>query len=95
MDIKDFIKEAIQEITLGLKDGQVVAVNNGFRILDSSEAPKQLKIEFDIAIIAKEETTGSAGIGLKVIGADIKKSNTAESVSRVKFQWYLVMPEKL
>ena len=99
MELKEFIKQTIIQITDGLVEGhKYVDENNfGYGISDSSGK----EINFDIAVTSNEEET--TGIGGKIsvanvfsVGAKGENTTKATNVSRIQFKTYLhlTMPKK-
>ncbi len=108
MELKEFIKVAISDITEAIKDLQD-SLENGAIInptLSKSELDETIlvneevrmieRLNFDVAVTASE-TTGvesSAKAGIKILGANIGAGNSSkvENVSRLTFSIPLVFP---
>lgn len=92
MDIKDFIKTTLKELSEALSEsktelGKRVSLTN--TSLRSKSMGNYGLIDFDLAVEAKTgETTGKgAGIKISIVEARLGKDKelTASSVSRIKF----------
>lgn len=99
MELKEFIKQTIIQITDGLVDGHRYVSENdlGSGISDTSGK----EINFDVAVTSNEEET--VGIGGKIsianifnAGAREDSTTKATNVSRIQFKTYLhlKMPRK-
>jgi hypothetical protein len=97
MELKEFIKQTIIQITDGLREGhQYVEENDyGFGVRDD----KAKEITFDVAISSNEEgTTGIAGklTVASVFGVSAKDETVtkASNISRIQFKTYLHVKTK-
>ena len=107
MELKEFILKAVSDITAAVSELQ--SLNNGAVInpvLPNGTTGTHTKIDgkvrsierlnFDIAVMASEETNGSGGLsvggtilGLKVSGGD---SDKKENVSMLSFSIPIILP---
>jgi hypothetical protein len=95
MDIQEFVKESLVQIAFGIKGAnktlneETNSDNKYFMLEASAHAEKRRGIEFDIAVVAKEESGAQGGaklnIPLMAIGGDVGGKSSSENVSRVKF----------
>ena len=92
MELKEFIKQTIIQITDGLVEGHKYVSENNFGEGISDTSGKE--INFDVAVTSNEEET--TGVGGKIAIANIftagaKGENTtkASNVSRIQFKTYL------
>ncbi len=99
MELKEFIKQTIIQITDGLVDGHKYVSENDFGAGISDTSGKE--INFDVAVTSNEEET--TGVGGKIsianiFNAGVKEESTtkATNVSRIQFKTYLhlKMPRK-
>ncbi|MEZ7506527.1 hypothetical protein [Flavobacterium sp. Arc2] len=99
MELKEFIKQTIIQITDGLVEGHKYVNENNFGEGISDSSGKE--INFDVAVTSNEEET--TGIGGKIsianvfnIGAKEENTTKATNVSRIQFKTYLhlKMPKK-
>jgi hypothetical protein len=99
MDLKDFVKQALVDITSAVeeaKDISPVSIAPGYVSTEKgrSTITDPQFIEFDVAttVVESSSTSGSGGAKISVVGVGIslggERGVTAnhESVSRVKFQ---------
>jgi hypothetical protein len=99
MDLKDFVKQALVDITSAVeeaKDLSPVSIAPGYLTTNKGRATitDPQFIEFDVAttVVEANSTSGSGGAKISVVGVGIsiggERGATAnhESVSRVKFQ---------
>ena len=108
MELKEFIKTAIADITGAvselqqeLKNGAIVnptfpSGQQGSHLLVGDEVRAIEKLNFDIAVTATETTelNGNAKAGISVFGAKVGAENTErmENISRLTFSIPLILP---
>lgn len=108
MELKEFIKTAITDITEAvselqeeLKNGTIVNPSltqgeHGKSVLVNNEVRMMERLNFDIAVTATEATglNGNAKAGISVFGAKVGAENKerTENVSRLTFSLPLVLP---
>lgn len=108
MELKDFIKTAISDITEAvselqeeLKNGTIVNPSltqeeHGKSLVVDNEVRMMERLNFDIAVTATEATelNGNAKAGISVFGAKVGAENKerTENVSRLTFSLPLVLP---
>ena len=94
MDLKDFIKESLLQLSLGIRDANDALASelntqNRTYALRASKQDAGSVIDYDVAISLKEGAATEGGGGLKLavadIGASSSKETTHETVSRMKF----------
>lgn len=92
MELKEFIKQTIIQITDGLREGHKYIQENNFG--DGVDDDNYTEIAFDIAVSSNEEET--SGIGGKIsvanifaAGAKEEQTTKASNVSRIQFKMYL------
>ncbi|WP_155273465.1 hypothetical protein [Xanthomonas arboricola] len=108
MELKDFVKLTLVQITQGVKDaqGEVTAIGGnvnpythfvaqGMGTHLTRGATQQVK--FDVAITASESNASKEGIGVVVASIALGKRNEVSdqstSVSRVSFEVPLALPD--
>ena len=108
MELKEFIKTAIADITEAvselqeeLKNGTIVNPSlaqgeHGKSLVVDNEVRMMERLNFDIAVTATEATelNGNAKAGISVFGAKVGAENKerTENVSRLTFSLPLVLP---
>lgn len=108
MELKEFIKTAISDITEAvselreeLKNGAIINPSlfqgeHGKTVLVDNEVRMMERLNFDIAVTATEATelNGNAKAGISVFGAKIGTGNAekTENVSRLTFSIPLLLP---
>ena len=108
MELKEFIKTAITDITEAvselqneLKNGTIVNPSlvqgeHGKSLLVDNEVRMMERLNFDIAVTATEATelNGNAKAGISVFGAKVGAENKerTENVSRLTFSLPLLLP---
>ena len=108
MELKEFIKTAITDITEAvielqeeLKNGTIVNPSltqgeHGKSLVVDNEVRMMERLNFDIAVTATEATelNGNAKAGISVFGAKVGAENKerTENVSRLTFSLPLVLP---
>ena len=92
MELKEFVKQTIIQITDGLREGHKYVQENNFGKGVSDNNPKE--INFDIAVSSNEEE--KTGIGGKItvasmfsLGANDEAITKASNVSRIQFKIFL------
>ncbi len=95
MNVKEFVKESISQIIIGLDELQ-----NDDKLKRAVVVPyhsNRQEVEFDIAVTAVEgkETGGKAGISVWSIGAGVsgKSESTNSTLSRIKFSVPMELPK--
>jgi len=97
MELKEFVKQTIIQITDGIRDGHKYISENNFGegVNDSQYIP----IKFDIAVSTNEEE--KTGIGGKVsvarifsAGANNEETNKSSNQSRIEFQLHVAVKTK-
>ena len=108
MELKDFIKTAIRDVTEAVSELQQELKNDAVinPILFNSEPGKTLLVEnkvrmierlnFDIAVTATDESGigGSGKAGISVFGARVgaEKTEKTDNISRLTFSIPVIMP---
>lgn len=97
MELKEFIKQTIIQVTDGLREGHQYVEDNDFGAGVSDSHGKE--INFDIAVTSNEEATTGVGGKISVanvfsLGADDKNITKASNVSRIQFKMYLHVKTK-
>lgn len=108
MELKEFIKTAISDITEAvselqeeLKNGTIVNPSltqgeHGKTLVVDNEVRMMERLNFDIAVTATEATelNGNAKAGIRVFGVKVGAENKerTENVSRLTFSLPLVLP---
>ena len=108
MELKEFIKTAITDITEAvselqdeLKNGTIVNPSltqgeHGKSLVVDNEVRMMERLNFDIAVTATEATelNGNAKAGISVFGAKVGAENKerTENVSRLTFSLPLILP---
>lgn len=108
MELKEFIKTAITDITEAvselqeeLKNGSIVNPTlpqgeHGKHLVVDNEVRIIERLDFDIAVTASDKTelNGNAKVGISVFGAKIGTGNAekTENVSRLTFSIPLLLP---
>lgn len=92
MELREFIKQTICQITDGIRDGHAY-VEEGEKG-DGFSNRHPFPIKFDVAITSTEEETTGLGGGLQVANLFSFKGNTDEKqvqshVSRIQFEIHL------
>lgn len=97
MELKEFIKQTITQITDGLREGHKYIQDNQFG--EGVSDDKYKEITFDVAIASNEE--GTTGVGGKIsvaniftAGAKDETTTKASNVSRIQFKMYLHVKTK-
>lgn len=90
MELKEFIKKVLLEITGAVKD----ASNEARCRIEIYGTPNNRHIEFDIAVSVEETSAKSGNAGVKVLqfvqaGGDMSTENKNSTVSRIKFGVYV------
>jgi len=92
MELKDFVKETIIQITDGIRGGQKYISDNEFG--EGVKDEKAKEINFDIAV--STDTSDKAGVGGKIsvasffnLGAEGEKINKSSNLSRIQFKLYV------
>ncbi|TSJ44198.1 hypothetical protein FO440_08500 [Mucilaginibacter corticis] len=88
MELKEFIKQTIIDVTDGLMEGQkyIIANNYGEGIDDGYK-----RIKFDIAVTSQDENRIGGGGKISVVNifsakGEIENTNTATNFSRIQFE---------
>jgi hypothetical protein len=95
MNLREFVRDALVEISLGVVEANdaLVAYRDADRpsyILESSGEPAERLVQFDVAVTSTATEGGSGGGGLQVagilqLGAKGEASSSEQQVSRIKF----------
>lgn len=111
INLQEFVRAALVQVIEGVKAAQEMAVPLGAmvnpqRYFISGGVPQWHEsepgaynigqiVEFDVAVVAVEETSIKGGIGvLAAIGYEAKKENDNSTVSRVKFSVPVFLPQQ-
>jgi hypothetical protein len=92
MDLKNFIKNVLEDVTGALADMQAADPKHLFRIGgDSPGSASSQTIDFDIAISVSTTDTTKGEVGIKVLevlqgGGAVSSDYVNSKVSRVKFK---------
>jgi hypothetical protein len=112
MELREFVKKALVEIAEAVVDAQAEADHVGARVNPAMfESPHARRpsieaqgwpiheittVEFDIAVMATEESSSRAGIavlgGVFGLGAQMKSGEGSSSASRIKFRVPIYIP---
>ena len=97
MELKEFIKQTIIQITEGIREGNKYIKDNKFG--EGVNDDNYETIDFDIAVTSNEEET--TGIGGKIFvanlfsaGAKDETTTKASNASRIKFKIFLNVKTK-
>lgn len=97
MELKEFIKETIVQISEGIRDGQKYIEEKEYGEGISDEKGKE--INFDVAVTSEVEN--NTGIGGKIsvasvfsLGADGNKTEKDVNLSRIQFRLFLKVNAK-
>jgi hypothetical protein len=111
MDLDEFIKTALVQVVSGIRTAQEVEGVGAFVVpsgdgghkypdnarVASNSRLKSTIIDFDIAVTVEsnDKTSGSGGLKVAEIGADIKGETTNKDikVSRIQFGVPIMLPE--
>ena len=98
MDLDEFVRESILQITSGLREAnEALLTKNGKQPADrryvflkpGSDKERGTGLEFDVAVTTRSEMKGNAGakVRLAVVDAEIGGGggSSKEAVSRIKF----------
>lgn len=90
MELKDFIKEVLRDITEAVEESRTSSTRDMH--LDSLK--DQRTVEFDVAVTAEDITAASGKAGVKVFsfvegGGEASKEIKNSTVSRIKFGVYV------
>lgn len=93
INLKDFIKETLLEITEGIYEAKIGTKQGGRNPIASKSCLEDnyqvSKISFDIAVTTSkvESNSKDGGLNIKVVDASInnEKINSKESTNRIKF----------
>lgn len=83
MKVKEFIKTILKEVNEGVSESD----NEQFKCYLKSSLSEGY-IEFDLAIITKEDSSGKIGAEILGIGGKTEGSFSNEEVNRIKFKVY-------
>ena len=108
MELKEFIKTAITDITNAISELQTELNNGtiinpslgwgdyGTEILVNGKSAPIERLKFDVAVTASDQsgTDGTAKVGISIFGANIgtESTSTIENVSRLTFSIPIVYP---
>ena len=86
MDVKEFVKETLQQIVEGVREAKNETADN---CQIAPVGDQREKVEFDIAVTAEDEKSSGKGAGLSVFhfraGIDGQTSASTSIVHRIKF----------
>lgn len=91
MDLKNFVKQTLLEITGGLKEANHELKGSGADFILPQQGPvgKEGTIVFDVAVTVTSEDSKTGGGGIKIavvnLGGELKGTEKHESISRIKF----------
>ncbi len=92
MELKEFVKETIIQITDGIREGQQYITENQFG--EGVRDDKAKEINFDIAV--STDTSDTVGGGGKIsvasffnAGANAEQVNKSSNLSRIQFKLYV------
>ena len=98
MDISEFLRESIVEITDGLLKAQRQVGPYGVDIRTGEKGGAYSAIDFDIAVTTKEGSDTGGEAKLSVLGLDLKLGGNKDKddtiASRIKFSVNFSIPEK-
>lgn len=99
MELNEFIKQTIIQITDGLIEGHKYVSGNNFGSGISDTSGKE--ISFDVAVTSNEGEKAGAGGKISIanvfsVGANGENTTSSTNVSRIQFKTYLhlTMPKK-
>lgn len=97
MELKEFIKQTIIQITDGLREGHKYIEDNAFG--EGVNDDRYKEINFHVAVSSNEEET--AGVGAKISVANIfslggkdEATTKASNVSRIQFKIFIHVKTK-
>lgn len=107
MELREFVAETLKQIVEGVKDAQAAVKTKGGQInprlssgsqkLRTISSESVQMVEFDVALTIVEGKGTKGGIGVFVgplgIGSQGQSSSENTSVSRIKFQVPITLPE--
>jgi hypothetical protein len=112
MKLSEFVADTLVEVMRGVQTAQAQWSETGNKGFINpvwggyDQGPKNIReVQFDVAVTATEEATGTGKAGIKVLGiaelgADGERSRSTSSVSRIAFSipiappiLYVEMPE--
>jgi hypothetical protein len=80
MEVKEFVKSVLKDVNEAVAESD----NTQFRCyLDSSSSGY---IEFDLAVISKQEVSGKIGAEVLGIGGKTEGNNSNEAINRIRFK---------
>lgn len=97
MELKEFIKQTIIQITDGLREGHKYIQDNKFG--EGVNDDKYKEINFDVAVATNEEDTKGAGGKISIAniisaGAKGESTTKASNVSRIEFKIFIHVKTK-
>jgi hypothetical protein len=97
MELKEFIKQTIVQITDGLREGHQYIQENRFG--EGVSDDKYKEINFDIAVSSNEEETTGLGGKISVanvftVGGKDESTTKASNVSRIQFRIFVHVTTK-
>lgn len=101
MELKDFIKLALADITNAIKESQTelsngAIINPVYGIAENNKTPEIVKIKFDISVASEKHGSGKKefGTNIKVLSAVIGKDDSinSETASRISFEIPVFFP---
>jgi hypothetical protein len=93
MDIQEFVRESLVQVAMGIVEANKVlkektnADHHYFKMEASVRSDGRKGVEFDIAIVARQEAGGGIKLNIPFIalGGDASGKTASENVSRMKF----------
>jgi hypothetical protein len=104
MELGEFVRESLLQILKGIQEAQVITNQRGAGVgvinpkwgNDKDYADYTQNVEFDIAVSATTQKTGSGGASLKVIALEVGGTGQMKAekgtVSRVSFRLPVAFP---
>jgi len=83
MEVKEFVKTILREVNEGVAE----ADNEQFKCY-LKDSTSEGYIDFDLAVVSKQETSGKFGAEVLGIGGKTEGNISKENVNRIKFKVY-------
>jgi hypothetical protein len=92
MELKEFVKQTIIQITDGIREGHNYIAENNYG--DGVNDEKYKEVNFDVAVTSNEESTTGVGGSLSVasvlsLSGKDETTNAATNTSRIQFRIFL------
>lgn len=94
MELKDFIKQTLLDITMGVDEANKIA--NRFELssdMHNRTGESGQRVEFDVTVVANESTGSGVKGGINVVGLGIggttTESDSNEHTQKIKFQVFI------